>query len=212
MAVFCTSCGKTIEPGLAFCANCGTVAPAQQPGAQQQPGRPPVSQSDRTVALYGQDVAPGAPPRQGAAPAQGAAAPRDQVGFAPKKQAVYPQQSAGSQYPSGPAQAPAPQYAPPAQPYAGPAPYPAAPPAFPPQAGKMDMTQYLINLLIMSIPFAGLVISILWGMTPEPPDKSNLAKAMIVFNAIWMVVFLIIFIVFFNTLSKVADVKVEFGF
>ena len=220
MPEFCTSCGEAVQPGSGFCMKCGAKIEAQQaPTAQQQqapqaqpyyapqpqaqpapqyqpplPGKPQQAyQSDRTVALYDQDMPSPQPPPQGQA-----TPPGSQVGFAPKRQAVYPQQqSVNAGYQPGPA----------------PSAQPAAVPGYPPKAAAgMSMNDYLINLLIMSIPFVGLIISILWGLTPEQPDRSNLAKAMIVFNAIWMVLIGIMLIVFYNTLSSVADVKIEIGF
>jgi len=82
----------------------------------------------------------------------------------------------------------------------------------PKAAGRTGMITYLLYLIATSIPVVGLIVSIIWGVTPDPPDRSNLGKAMIVFNIIWMIVIVFFLYQFYTILSSIADIKIEFGF
>ena len=208
MTVQC-ACGASIPSGKRFCANCGAKveaaaarpAPAAPQGmppdslgslpVQQAPpaGRPaphghqhPMAASGQTVALYDTDKQPGPP---GSEP---------QVNFAPKKQAIYPQPGKEANYPPKPAA------------------YPAVGPMPPLGHGGMSLAATILHLIVMSIPIAGIVLSIVWGMNSTPPDRSNLAKAMIVVNGIWSIITIIFLFSVYSIISQVADISIKFGF
>ena len=157
-------------------------------GPQPFPPQRPMAASGQTMALYDQDQPPSRPISK----------PDQRADFAPKKQAVYPQQNMNAQYPPRPT------------PYAAP-----GAPVMPMPSGEapMGMVNYMVNLLIMSIPIAGLVLSVIWGVVnPTPPARSNLAKAMIAFNVIWGIIIIFFICQFYSILSQVADISVKFGF
>ena len=109
--------------------------------------------------------------------------------MAPKKQAVYPQPGMEVNYPAVGTR------------------------VIPPSGhGWMGAMTTTLHLIVMSIPLAGIVLSIVWGMNPTPPDRSNLAKAMIIFNGIWAVVFIIFIYYVYSILIQVADISIKFGF
>jgi len=149
-----------------------------------RPGQPqrPMAASGQTVALHEQDISHGDMP-------PGPPKQESQVNFAPKKQAVYPQPGIEANYPAAGAR-----------------------PMLPPGHSGMSLLTITTYLIAMSIPVAGLVLAIVWGMNPTPPDKSNLAKAMIVLNGLWSIIFIIFIYYVYSIISQVADISIKFGF
>ena len=66
-----------------------------------------------------------------------------------------------------------------------------------PATKPTGMFRYLLYLIATTIPILGLVISILWVINGNPSDRRNLSKAMIVMNAIWIIL-LIVGLIFGN--------------
>ena len=81
MARFCTNCGKEIVDGIAFCTECGTPAPADNPN-------PPA------------EVKPEAVPAAETAPAAQAAAPQAKTPPVPPQQTYIPQPQPTYQQPA----------------------------------------------------------------------------------------------------------------
>ena len=201
MAKFCDNCGAAVEQGKKFCNQCGArvesevneKAPPGSPVKQQAPSfpndpparpSPPVGQrpqasSQQTMALYDKDIDYTPPPTR----------PNTPQAFAPKPQAVYPQQNNNAAYP------------PPYYPSRG------------PDLTNRSMTapeglpMTLIYLLVMSIPVFGLIPAIMWGTKKDSGYRGVIAIAMIIVNAIWSVIAIICIYQFFSILSQFADVS-----
>lgn len=93
MAKFCTSCGREIADGVAFCTECGTPAPADAaPEAPQQPYVPPVQQAASSPAATATAAPPQTPP-----PSQPIPQPQSAPQYAPAYGAEVPP-PAGSKY------------------------------------------------------------------------------------------------------------------
>ena len=201
MAKFCNNCGSATEPGTKFCNECGTkldqtpIAPIQNTLSQQQPYSQPESEqvspepppplggskgSQKTMALYDQDY------DQPSTPTPGAQVP---PAFAPKPRAVYPQQQVLTPNP------------PPAHIHSSPS------TAIRDKADNVLVTA--LFLLIMSIPFFGLIPAVNLSIKPEKGTLSINAKAMIIVNVISTVVCLIVIYYFYSILSQVATVNIE---
>lgn len=98
--------------------------------------------------------------------------------------------------------------------YAQPQPVPAQPPpgivTHEPGSGKaLSMLGYLGYLLVMSLPVAGLVLAIIWGVKPAPAARSNLAKAMIVYNVVGFLIIVIFMVMLHALLSQVVNISVD---
>ena len=139
----CETCGHVNEPGVKFCAKCGT--PFAETQAQQPPAQAP----------YQAPQAPYQPPAQGVSPQGVPPQPQGQAPYQPPAQAVPPQQ----QYPQPGQQ----QYQ---QPYQQPgqAPYPPqgqyAPPIAPKQGvGAKIKSLPLKKILFIAIPVIVVIIA-----------------------------------------------------
>jgi hypothetical protein len=64
---------------------------------------------------------------------------------------------------------------------------------------------YLGNIFLMGLPFAGLVLSILWGLNKTPSDKRSLARVMILFSIISIIVCVAMAIMLFIYTQVVAE-------
>lgn len=82
-------------------------------------------------------------------------------------------------------------------------------PSDPGDVKSPGMLGYLGYLLLMSLPIAGLVISIIWSVKPIPALKSALPKAMIAFNVIWSMIFIAFLIFIYSVISQVANISVN---
>jgi len=83
-------------------------------------------------------------------------------------------------------------------------PHPQTPPAQP-ETDLIGMLEYIGYLIIMSLPILGLVSSIVMGKNKTPTNRRNLARAMIVFNVIGIMIGVAAAIITYITLSNLAE-------
>ena len=76
--------------------------------------------------------------------------------------------------------------------------YQAPPP--PPQYQRQDMApvmtmgQWIVTMLLMCIPFVNFILLIVWAVSStENPNRSNWAKAQLIFMIIGIVLYIVIF-------------------
>ena len=70
----------------------------------------------------------------------------------------------------------------------------------------------LWHLFLMNIPVLGLILSLVWGLRTKPKNRSNLARAMIFINLIWLAVAVMLGMSaysFLHQLSQVADYSIQ---
>lgn len=62
------------------------------------------------------------------------------------------------------------------------------------QAPVMSTKDWMITMLVSFIPFVGFVMLFVWAFgSNENPNKSNFAKAALIWTAIWTVLFIIFY-------------------
>lgn len=62
------------------------------------------------------------------------------------------------------------------------------------QAQVMTVKDWVITLLIICIPLAGFVMLFVWAFgSNENPNKSNFAKAALIWTAVWCVFFFLFY-------------------
>ena len=95
-------------------------------------------------------------------------------------------------------------------PMQGPQVYAYAPPA---QAGSelIGTLGYIGYLILMSLPVVGLILSIVMGNNKAPSNKRNLARAMIVYNVVGIIIFVVSAVFLYSLLSQLSEV-VDFSF
>jgi hypothetical protein len=97
------------------------------------------------------------------------------------------------------------------QPPVGQQPQRPAPPSTP--QGNWNMAKppgtlfYLGNIFIMSLPFAGLVLSIMFSLKKVPSNKRSLARAMILFSVISIIISVAMGIMLFIYTQVVDDLN-----
>lgn len=77
---------------------------------------------------------------------------------------------------------------------ASPAARPQTPPAYTPQAGvePLSVGQYIVTLLLIFIPIVGLILLFKWSFSGTVNlNKKNMARAYLVFFAVWFVLILV---------------------
>lgn len=77
---------------------------------------------------------------------------------------------------------------------ASPAARPQTPPAYTPQPGvePLSVGQYIVTLLLMMIPIVGIILLFKWGFSGAVnPNKKNMARAYLIFFAVWFVIILV---------------------
>lgn len=72
-------------------------------------------------------------------------------------------------------------------------------------AKPMSAVKYVGYIFLMSLPFAGLVFSILLGAKKEPTDRRSLARAMILFSIISIIICMAMGFMLFIYTQVVAD-------
>ena len=70
---------------------------------------------------------------------------------------------------------------------------------------------YLLYLIVLSVPVIGLVLSVVWGLSPVRSDRKNVSLAMIVINIVWTAVIAVAVYQFYFILSNFADISFNFG-
>lgn len=64
----------------------------------------------------------------------------------------------------------------------------------------MSTKDWIITLLITSIPLVGFIMLFVWAFgSGENPNKSNFAKAALIWTAVWCV----LFILFYGTIAAI---------
>ena len=84
-------------------------------------------------------------------------------------------------------------------------------PAFTLEAKPITMLGYLGYLFVMSIPVMGLVMSIVLGFKSPKANTRNLARAMIFFNVVWLIVFVAFALTAYSAMSQLSEI-VDFNF
>jgi len=84
-------------------------------------------------------------------------------------------------------------------------------PAFTLEAKSITMLGYLGYLFVMSIPVMGLVMAIVLGFKSPKANTRNLARAMIFFNVVWLIVFVAFALTAYSAMSQLSEI-VDFNF
>ncbi|MDO4540178.1 MAG: zinc ribbon domain-containing protein [Syntrophomonadaceae bacterium] len=99
----------------------------------------------------------------------------------------------------------APVYTAPQVQYASPGGAPAAPTG--PTGPIMSVGQFMITFLLLCIPILNLVLMFMWAFGSKPdlnPNKKNMARAMLLWFAIWIALSVLFTILFGETLATLS--------
>ena len=71
------------------------------------------------------------------------------------------------------------------------------------QAAVMSTKDWIITLLIVALPFIGLIMLFVWGFgSGTNPNKANFAKASLIWTAVIIVLYIIFFVIFGASLMR----------
>ena len=65
----------------------------------------------------------------------------------------------------------------------------------------ISLSEWVVTLLLLSIPIVGFIMLFVYAFSKKTPlSKSNYAKAVLIFSAIWLVLYWIYFMFIFSSL------------
>lgn len=179
MVKFCKSCGAELAPGAVFCMDCGTKSDGSEQDVKVN-----------AAPIVGDKHEPPKPMNQ------------------PPELKVEPGRGSG---------------------YANPAPQADYNPHHPPRQGYRQAKQrkyqqtagqdstvkmpgfftYLGYVLLMGFPLLGLIFGFKWGLKKVPAARSNLAKAMIIYNILLSAAIVFLFIWCYGILAEAFDISIK---